>query len=117
MDKIAKLKSTAKVLAAEGFLSPGAGVLAHKQILNNKNSARTSKGWVTRNRNVITKEAEDSVADKTQEARLTIRTFGHNINHPGQAASYYLKRKLFRKARNLLHTDTSDKAKVIDVRK
>lgn len=53
MDKVAKLKSIAKGLAAAGaggILGTGAGISAREQIQRNKYNARTRKGWDTRRR-------------------------------------------------------------------
>lgn len=100
MDKTAQLKSVAKGLAAGGILGAGAGVVAHEHIRNNKNNARTVKGWETRRRNTMTKESSES--DTVSEVKSAVRALGTNLDHPTKAASSYVRRSLVRKIRHMI---------------
>ena len=100
MDKTAQLKSVAKGLAAGSILGAGAGVAAHENIRKNKHNARTVKGWETRRRNSMTKEAGDS--DSIGEVKTAIRALGSNLDHPTRAASSYVRRSLISKVRTMI---------------
>ncbi len=103
MDKVAKLKSVALGLGAGGILGAGGGIAAYKQIQNNKNNARSVKGWDTRRRNSHTKVAEqDSISD----VKSAIRTLGTSLDNPSKAAKIYATKSLIHKVRNLLKSPT-----------
>ena len=99
MDKVAELKSIAKGLAAGGILGAGAGIAAKDQIQKNNNNARTVKGWDTRRKNAMTKEANTDTSDK---AKSVVRSVATNIGNPAGAVADYAGRRILSKARKLV---------------
>ena len=83
MNKVAKLKSIAKGIAATGVLGFGGGVLASTQVQNNKNSARSRKGWETRR---LVKEAglishvtaSGYLPKQLKKPKKAVATFSHS---------------------------------------
>jgi hypothetical protein len=102
MDKTAQLKSIARGLAAGSILGAGAGIAAHEQIKKNNHNARTVKGWETRRRNTMIKEAEDSDRDTISEVKTAVRSLSGNMNNPTRAASNYISRRLLIKVKKMI---------------
>lgn len=95
MDKVVKLKGIAKRIASEA----GVNISSDKQILKNRNSARTAKGWDTRRGKDIVKKAD---IDTVGEVKIAVRSMANNLDNPKKAAYRYATRKLIGKIRKLI---------------
>lgn len=103
MDKIAELKTIARSLGTGGILGAGAGIAATELIRRNKNNAKAKKGWDTRRRNALQKQAFEN-KDTIHDVRSAVRTLGVSLDNPTKAAKIFAIKALIHKVRNLFNS-------------